>query len=658
MSSILWKINRLQAMGVAEIYYRVRQSIGVKFEKYGIGLAVAIVPNGKAESVAWCNFMSYEFDRTLYIDAAEKILAGFFDVFALHGVKLGFPPQWNRDCRTGTVAPLKFGKSLNYRDEKLVGDIKYLWEPNRHLEMVTLSQAYHLTGELRYALGIRVLLLSWFDQCPYPLGPNWSSSLEHSVRLVNWTFVWYLLGGEASPLFQDVEGQAFRGRWLEMIYQHCHFIANHFSRYSSANNHLLGEYMGLFVAATTWPLWKESTHWRSLAQNGFMAEALKQNFADGVNREQAIWYHHEVADMMILCGLIGRANGLEFSAEYWSRLESMLEFVFSLLDVGSNLPMFGDSDDAVMVRFSPEPGFNVFKSLLATGALLFRRGDFKRKAGGLDDKSRWLFGNSAVTEYENIASSDVLRTCREFPQGGYYVLGSHFDCLEEVRIVADCAPLGYLSIAAHGHADALSLTLSVAGLEVFIDPGTYAYHTQQMWRDYFRSTSAHNTVCVDGLDQSVIAGNFMWNKHAKVSLEAWETGEEFDRLVGSHNGYLRLNDPVLHRREIKFFKELRELVVKDVLECTERHYVEIHWHCHEDAEVFLQFNVVKIVRKNLEIKLCFNDHRFSVRLAKGEESPPLGWISRQFDSKVQTTTIVLFGYIEGGCILETKILIN
>ncbi|MFD2270385.1 heparinase II/III family protein [Undibacterium arcticum] len=131
-------------------------------------------------------------------------------------------------------------------------------------------------------------------------------------------------------------------------------MAGHFFLFhSSANNHLLGEYMGLFIGATTWPCWDASSRWRRLAQRGLEREALKQNAPDGVNREQGIWYHHEVADMMLLCGLFGRANGMEFSEAYWERLETMLEFVLSVMDVAGNVPMIGDSDDALMVRFFP-----------------------------------------------------------------------------------------------------------------------------------------------------------------------------------------------------------------------------------------------------------------------------------------------------------------
>jgi hypothetical protein len=520
---------------------------------------------------------------------------------------------------------------------------------------VTLAQAWNLSEEAKYAEGIRVLLDSWFNQCPYPLGPNWASSLEQAVRLVNWSFAWHLLGGEASPLFEGDTGQAFKYRWLNVIYQHCHFIDGHFSRFSSANNHLLGEYMGLLIGAITWPLWQESARWRQLALLGFESEALKQNFEDGVNREQAIWYQHEVADMMLLCGLVCRANEVEFDTAFWKCLEAMLEFMASLMDVGGNMPMIGDSDDAVMVRFSREPEFDVYKSLLATGAVLFSRGDFKAKAGHFDDKSRWLLGDNAEERFKALAIPALETPRQNFPQGGYYVLGQHFGLPNEIRAVVDCAALGYLSIAAHGHADALAFTLSVAGEEMLIDPGTYAYHSQKEWRDYFRSTRAHNTVCVDRFDQSVSGGNFMWLKHANARLEAWKSDERQDRMAGHHDGYLRLADPVLHRREIVFDKVSNTIRVLDILDCRKKHKIEIHWHCHEDAEVSLMENYVKIARTKSEINLVLEDNRFSVRLARGEKSPPLAWVSRSFDSKVPNTVVVWSGEIVGSCELETRL---
>src|SRR6185437_14323080 len=125
------------------------------------------------------------------------------------------------------------GFGIDYRDSARVGDIKYLWEINRHLELVTLAQAWHLTAQARYAAGARIMIDSWLEACPYPQGVNWCASLEHAIRLVNWAFAWQLLGGDEAPLFKGEKGRAFRRRWLAGIYRHCHFIARHFSRHSS-----------------------------------------------------------------------------------------------------------------------------------------------------------------------------------------------------------------------------------------------------------------------------------------------------------------------------------------------------------------------------------------------------------------------------------------
>ena len=656
IDQLLWKARRLKAMGSAELVWRIAKQAQAVAESFGVGLARTVPPpHGAAGRAAVDTFVG-AIDPAPYVAAATRILDGRFDVFAARDLSLGFPPTWNCDPKSGIKAPMRFGKLLNYRDEAVVGDIKYLWEPNRHLELVTLAQAYSLCGEVRYATACRSLIESWIQQCPYPLGPQWTSSLEHAVRLVNWSFAWQLLGGASSSLFAGEDGQRFRTIWLESIFRHCHFIAGHLSKFSSANNHLFGEYMGLFIGATVWPMWQQSAVWQALAQDGIEREALHQNARDGVNLEQAFWYHHEVADMMLLCVLTARANGFEFSSPFWTRLEGMLEFIFAMTDANGCVPMVGDADDGAMVRLSPSENFNVFQSLLATGAVLFSRPDFKAKVRTFDEKSLWLLGMQGQVVFEALpAMSSVAEPRRAFPNGGYWVLGDQFDTPLEVRAIADAGPLGYLSIAAHGHADALALTLSMGGRELLIDPGTYAYHTQKQWRDYFRGTLAHNTVRLDRLDQSVSGGNFLWSTHAEAICDAWDSTHDRDRLVARHTGYRRLDDPVTHRREIVYDKRDRIFVVRDTLECAASHFVEICWHCHEEAQVSVEDGRVAVSRDSQRVTIEMSNADFTPRIACGEDNPPLGWVSRRFDSKVPTHAVVWAGHIAGTCTLESSL---
>lgn len=641
-----WFVSRVRAMGGRELRHRGVQYLRAQLQRAGLA-RVKAVPSDATRGKPWIGVWPEGFAIDNYREAAERILSGKFRLFGNRDWALGFPPNWNRDPSTATLAPLAFGKTLNYRDASAVGNIKYLWEPNRHLELVTLAQAWRLSGEARFAEGCRTLVDSWIRQCPYMMGPNWTSSLELALRLVNWSCAWHLLGGDQSVLFQGQDGAALKARWLAAVCQHCHFIAGYPSLHSSANNHLLGELLGLLIGSTTWPCWPESRRWREWALQSFEQQALLQNGVDGVNHEQAIWYQHEVADMMLLAGLTAAANGCDFSRAFWDRLEAMLGFIASCMDVGGHVPAFGDSDDAVIVRFSPDPDFRVYQSLLASGSVLFARGDFKHKAQVFDDKSRWLLGDAAAAKFAAIGvDSSGTRVRRRFEAGGYYILGGELETAREVRMVVDAAPLGYLAIAAHGHADALSFTLSVAGRPMLIDPGTYSYHTEPRWRDYFRGTSAHNTLRVDRLDQSVSGGPFLWTRHAIVRCLAFELGGDLERIIAEHDGYRRLQDAIVHRREIAYERGARLVRVTDHIHCTSVHHIEIFWHFASECLVMLDGDTATATYDGVELVLRW-PAPLTARLARGSADPPLGWISQRFDEKVPADTLVVSGTVAG-----------
>lgn len=666
-----WRLNRLRCMGAAEIGHRLWRRLAIAAEQhgwFGSGVAGPVpAPDLAQRGVHWLVPPRGQAPAP-YITAAERILAGRFDIFALRGINLGSPPRWNRDCKTGIEAPLVFGKHLDYRNPALVGDIKYLWEPNRHLHLVPLAQAYALTGRPAYGQAIRRHVESWLEECPPGLGPNWSSALEAGLRLISWSLAWQLIGGLASPLFQGEGGREFRRRWLESVYRHQRFIAGFFSRHSSANNHLMGEAAGLFVAALTWPHWPASRSWQRRSRAILEREILRQNAPDGVNREQAVAYQHFELDLLLVVLRTAAAAGEPVSKAYRERLEAMLDYLAAIMDGGGNLPMFGDSDDGVVARLAQGEGegkgFCPYRSLLASGALLFRRADFKAKAGPLDDKTRWLFsreGRIGVdAAYADLPEShDGGAARRTFPEGGYYILGCAFDSAEEIRLVADAGPLGYLAIAAHGHADALSFTLSVGGREFLIDPGTYAYHTQGAWRAYFRGTAAHNTLRVDGLDQSVSGGNFMWLRHARGRCLEFRQTPHQDYFAGWHDGYLRLADPVAHTRRIGLDKFTRRIVIEDVLEMAGEHEVELFFHAAEACAVTAEPGGYALSRDGQTIHLSLPQapagRQAEITCLRGSHAPIAGWVSRRFDVKQPTATLRWKARLTGLTVLRSEI---
>ncbi|HEX6995193.1 MAG TPA: alginate lyase family protein [Gammaproteobacteria bacterium] len=626
------------------------------------------------------------------IEAADAVLSGRFEFFGRR-FDLGFPPAWNVDPLTRTTAPLAFGKTLDYRDARVVGDAKHVWELNRHLEIVWLAQAYRLRGDARYLDGIVRLVDSWIDQCPYLRGPNWCSSLELGIRLINWHLAYRIAGGAGSPLFDGAAGERFRDRWLESIYRHCYFVMHHLSTYpSSANNHLIGELAGVVVATCMWPCWPIFDAWRSKAIAGLHREIRRQTYVDGVNKEQTTAYQQFVASLFIVAGLAARRAGIPLERDYWALVERMIEFVFAIMDAGGHVPMIGDADDGLAFALEPRTSLDPFGALLAVGARLFddpawrersqrsastadwlcadvepigarsraRRPVTGARAGGGGAGLRAAAAASAVnTETDALpAAIAVAEPRRAFPHGGYYVLGRSFGAADEVRAVFDAGPLGFLSIAAHGHADCLSMTLSVAGREQLVDPGTYVYHAEREWRDYFRGTAAHNTVRVDGLDQSRIGGQFLWLEKAEAHLERFESTDDHDEIAASHDGYERLPDPVRHERRVRFCKRTDVFEIVDRLVCAREHVVERYWHFAEHCRVALDAGSALSDDGQVRLRIDVDDVGTDASLLHGSTAPIGGWVSRRFRHKSPSATLVYRTRISGVTTLRTRIAIE
>jgi heparinase II/III-like protein len=191
-------------------------------------------------------------------------------------------------------------------------------------------------------------------------------------------------------------------------------------------------------------------------------------------------------------------------------------------------------------------------------------------------------------------------------------------------------------------------------VELLIDPGTFAYHTQKEWRDYFRGTSAHNTVRVDRQDQSVAAGNFLWLSHAPVRVLEFVADAHLDRLVAEHDGYRRLADPVTHRRELLLDHTTSAITVIDELFSRASHEVEMFWHFAEGCEVTLDNGRATVRRGNTELTMQL-PQGMRYELVRGREAAPLGWISRRFDQRSPSPTVLVQGAIRGNARLLTRI---
>jgi hypothetical protein len=354
-----------------------------------------------------------------------------------------------------------------------------------------------------------------------------------------------------------------------------------------------------------------------------------------------------VLQFLLLAAIVARRIGEDFSGAYWSRLERMLEFLGALSEGGTALPMFGDSDDGYVLDLGDS---RQTSALFCIGTALFRRADFSAWADGYAEAVRWLLGRSSRAEVEAVAPTPPaeLLVSRALPESGYYLLQcGHKGRNDRVSMVFDCGELGFKSIAAHGHADALSFTLRAFSSDVFVDPGTYDYFSYPAWRAYFRSTNAHNTLVVDGLDQSEMLGPFLWGSRAHARCIAWEPRPQGGRIVGEHDGYTRLADPVLHRRTLELDERLRTLTIQDDIVASGPHEIAAYFHLAEDALLSIERPnryTISVVGGTVRLEV---DARLTVEILTGNGEPIAGWVSRGYHRKVPTTTLTARGRCQG-----------
>lgn len=572
---------------------------------------------------------------------AERILAHRLSFFDLEDLELGDPVQWNFDHERRVATPVGVSQAIDYREYSVTGDCKIVWEPSRHHQAVVLGRAFRASGDPRFAGEAVAQIDSWIKQCPFGRGMHWRSPLELAVRAINWVWAYDLIR----------ESNAFGGeahaRFLHSMYLHLWEVSRKFSRGSSANNHLIGEAAGVFIASTYFARLPNASRWRAESAAILERQIIAQSNEDGGGREQAFGYHGFVLQFFLVAAVVARRAGTDFSAAYWSRLERMLEFACRMLE-GGPAPTFGDADDGYVLDLGAAPG-NV-RDLLAIGAALFKRADFKEVADGHEEAVRWLLGRDGLSCYDALPRSvPAPLEPYAFPETGYYLLqGGHKAAADRLSVLFDCGELGFTSIGAHGHADALSFTVRAFGRDLLVDSGTYDYFTYPAWRQYFRSTRAHNTISVDEADQSTMIGLFMWGQRANAQCTHWDPDPRCTSVAGQHDGFTRLPDPVTHTRRLELETAARTLTIRDELICAKGHDVRLFFHLADDCRAdLLTPNRIAISSPGGRAELE-TDSALSIAFLHGRDEPGGGWISRGYHCRTRTTTIVASGKARGG----------
>ncbi len=638
MVRIKWLINRLRVMGGNEVIFRAARASQQVVEE--IKLKQGWVPkphcNVTPRSLLFPDISVFKEDWeasfTLDEKTLEHLLSGKVEIFGSHQVTLPSNYNWRLDPTTNISAPLTYGKKLNYRDENKVGNIKVTWELARHHHLVPLAVAYAITGDNHYLKSITFQIESWIENNPCGYGIHWSSSLEAALRLISWSLVHSLVATRngRNGLFSVISDSRALGH---SIFQQSHFIRYFLSRYSSANNHLIGELSGLWTACHVFNLGPKGDEWRNYAKMELEREFKKQTYDDGVNKEQALYYHLWVLEYMLFCITVGYRLDDPFSENLVELVTLMAQFITDLTPAGGKAPQIGDSDDGFVTRFSASWPHDAYWDVLTAQQAVYDTGTATQT-----EKAFWYSQIANKQSVNTLEHHDAIyRTSipKVYEKGGYAILGDDI-----AKIIFVAGPLGYTTTAAHGHADALSICLAVNDHWWLTDPGTYVYHTDQKWRDYFKGTSAHNTLRIDKQNQSTIGGPFLWLKHARGFFTNKLTEKEgIQSISGSHDGYKSLN--VSHERLISYDSSRKILEITDIVKGSTEHDIEINFHFSPELSITNNAPGKFIVTKfGSSVSLSVSvDHTLQWQIFKGSLNPIAGWYSAKLGSKEPSGTL-------------------
>jgi hypothetical protein len=615
----------------ALILERLRRSMAPELSLQDLPVLLPSMPYREEIALLICNRFPEHYEAI--IRQANQAIAGRFDLLGFDNLSFGDPIDWRLEPISGKRTGLEHWSQIDYLNPQVAGDKKVTWELNRHAHFVTLGQAYVLTGDERFAQTFVAQATSWMDANPPNLGINWASSLELALRSIAWLWALHLCA-ESHHL-----SSKFVTRMLKFLLAHGRHIESYLSHYFSPNTHLTGEALGLFYLGTALPELSRASDWRQTGLEVLLAQLPIHIRGDGVYFEQSTYYHRYTADFYIHLLALAEAGKWQLSAEVKARIATALEHMMWMTRPDGTTPLVGDDDGGRLLKLSDRRP-NDFRDTLASGAALFGRGDWKFIAGEAAAETLWLLGPEWLDRYNQLEVGLPDEQTRGFADSGYSVMRDGW-WRDSSYVLMDCGPHGVYNCG-HAHADALAFEFAAMGTNWLVDPGTFTYTADAELRDWFRHSRAHNTVTVDGLSQSELAGTFSWNRVASAKTHTLIGDASFAYVEGSHNGYERLSDPVTHSRALFFLKQQGPdllpsyLVVRDRFAAQGHHDYAIHYHFPAQCSVIASDQQIRATHRNgckLTIH-AFHKQTPQVRLEQG-------WVSQVYGNRQAATVGVI-----------------
>lgn len=454
-----------------------------------------------------------------------------------------------------------------------------LWKYNLHYfdYVAALGERYVQEGDEQAYQTFRRLVDEWIAACPVATALAWDP-YPSSLRICNWIKAcrWF------EPALRD--DVSFAARLANSIHAQTRFLEENLE-YHLLGNHLIENgrallYAGLFFAG------RDAERWRKKGEQILWDELDRQFLADGGHEERSPMYHQMMLHLYqeVVAVLNGASAALPAGVS--QKIGAMADWNAEMRHPDGEIALLNDA--AFQVAAPPLP-------------------PHKRAP----------------------VAADGLRA---MAASGYFVFR---DQAARNYLVFDGGPLGPDHQPGHGHCDTLSYELSINGLRFVVDAGVSDYYGDLNWRLYYRSTRAHNTVVVDGVDQSEVWDRFRVARRAHPIDVRWEDrGAPLRYVYAGHSGYGRLPGNVFHHRWLCWI-DRRFWLVCDRISGRGRRQVESLIHFHPEVEILrtpgpagaTQNGLVRRGPTELQIAIWGAQN---VVPYSGELAPLQGWYSPEF----------------------------
>jgi uncharacterized heparinase superfamily protein len=438
---------------------------------------------------------------------------------------------------------LELGAEPDWLSDDLPADEEWRIEWSKFYYGLDLAQAFLQTGDRKYVRSWERLVRSWMRQVPV----TYDTTDVIGRRMQNWIYAWnlFLSSPEFAGLDEDLPGQL-----IASIKRQANHLRHHLT---AERNHRTLELYALFIAALALPEVDCDGGLLDFAIRELHRNLMTDVRPDGVHRESSTHYHMTVLRSFVGARENARRFGLAMPGGYDERLERACEFAMHCHRPDGLIPALSDSDTGS------------YLDILELAASIFPRPDFLYVA----------------TAGERGAAP--RKRCASFSDGGYFIERSGWgedetSFRDERYLIFDCGPLGD---GGHGHYDLLNVEIAAQGRPLIVDPGRYTYSEQgPNWRRWFKGTAAHNTVCVDGIDQTPYRRGKPKGQICEGGLRERLSAPAFDMICGEAISHAY---EVTHTRRI-FFVAGQYWIIADHLRGKGPHRFDLRFHLSPEAQ--------------------------------------------------------------------------